>query len=158
MYPAHTNPVPSTSTFTPKPISTFQPISPQKTTTPETQNQNIESSPQSSLPCGQWTPANSTNTSATSSQDTPPHSQPQPFTPTRMHHTSPKPHKPQDKQQSLANTNTKPPTQPSIPDEETQRVPKSTNSSQVKHSKPQPIQKDECLCFYCNQPGHLKRR
>ena len=50
-----------------------------------------------------------------------------------------------------------PPTQPSIPDIETQCIPKSTNANQVKHSKPQPRQKDEHLCFYCNQPGHLKR-
>ena len=27
----------------------------------------------------------------------------------------------------------------------------------MKQSKPQPRQQDECLCFYCNQPGHLKR-
>ena len=27
----------------------------------------------------------------------------------------------------------------------------------MKHSKPQPRQQDERLCFYCNQPGHLKR-
>ena len=84
------------------------------------------------------------------------HSQPQPFTPTQMHHTSPKPHKPQDKQPSPVKTNINPPTQPSIPDVETQHIPKSTNGNQVKRSKPQPRQKDEHLCFYCNQPGHLK--
>ena len=60
-------------------------------------------------------------------------------------------------QHSPVKTNVNPPTQPSIPDEETQRVPKSTNGSQVKHSKPQPRPQDERLCFYCNQPGHLKR-
>ena len=74
-----------------------------------------------------------------------------------MHHTSPKPHQPQDIQHSPVKTNVNPPTQPSIPDEETQHVPKSTNGNQVKHSKPQPRQKDEHLCFYCNQLGHLKR-
>ena len=68
-----------------------------------------------------------------------------------------KTNKPQDKQPSLANTNVNLHTQPSIPDEETQRIPKSTNGNQVKCSKPQLRQKDECLCFYCNQPGHLKR-
>ena len=36
-----------------------------------------------------------------------------------------------------------------------QRVPKSTNGSQVKRSK-QP-QQDERCCFHCNQLGHLKR-
>ena len=85
MYPLHTNSLPSTSTF--------KPFSPQQVTTPNTKNQNTESSPQSSLPCGQQTPTSSTNTSDTPSQDTPPqpfvHSQPQPCTPTQMHHTSP---------------------------------------------------------------------
>ena len=160
MYPLHTNSLPSTSTFVPRPTSTFEPISPQQVTTPDTKNQNTESSPQSSLPCGQQTPTSSTNTSDTPSQDTPPqpfiHSQPQPCTPTQMHHTSPKPHKPQDKQPSPVKTNVNLPTQPSIPDEETQCVPKSTNGNQVKHSKPKPRQ-DERLCFYCNQPGRLKR-
>ena len=60
-------------------------------------------------------------------------------------------------QHSPVKTNVNPPTQPSIPDEEPQRVPKSTNGSQVKRSKPQPRQQDERLCFYCNQLGHLKR-
>ena len=32
-----------------------------------------------------------------------------------------------------------------------------TNGSQVKRSKQQPRQQEERLCFYCNQPGHLKR-
>ena len=54
-------------------------------------------------------------------------------------------------------TNANQPTQPSISDEEQECIPKSTNNSQVKHSKQQPRQQDECLCFYCNQPGHLKR-
>ena len=161
MYPLHTNSLPSTSTFVPRPTSTFQPISSQQVTTPDTKNQNTESSPQSSLPCGQQTPTSSTNTSDTPSQATPPqpfvHSQPQPFSPTQMHHTSPKPHKPQDKQPSPVKTNVNPPTQPFIPDVETQCIPKSTNGNQVKHSKPQLRQKDECLCFYCSQPGHLKR-
>ena len=148
------------STFIPRPTSTFEPISPQQITTPNTTNQNTESSPQSSLPCGQQTPTSSNNPD-TPSQVTPPqlfvHSQSQPRTPTQMHHTSPKPHKPQDIQHSPVKTNVNLSTQPSIPDEETQCVPKSTNGNQVKHSKPQLRQKDECLCFYCNQPGHIKR-
>ena len=161
MYPLHKNSLSSTSTFIPRPTSTFKLISPQQVTTPDTKNQNTESSPQSSLPCGQQTSTSSTNTSDTPSQDTPPqlfvHSQPQPFTPTQAHHTSPKHHKPQDKQPSPVKTNVNPPTQHSIPDVETQRIPKSTNGNQVKCSKPQPRQQDEHLCFYCNQPGHLKR-
>ena len=106
MYPLHTSSLPSTSTF--------EPISPQQVTTPNTKGQNAESSPQSSLPCGQQTPTSSTNTSDTPSQNTPPqpfvHSQQQPHTPTQTHHTSPKPHKPQDMQHSPVKTNVNPPT------------------------------------------------
>ena len=123
MYPLHTNSLPSTSTFVPRPTSTFEPISPQQVTTPNTKSQNTESSPQSSLPCGQQTPTSSTNNSDTPSQDTPPqpivHSQPQPCTPTQTHHTSPKAYQPQDKQHSPVKTNINPSTPPSIPDEET---------------------------------------
>ena len=61
MYPLPTNPLPSTSTSVPRPTSTFEPISPQQLTN-GTENQNTESSPQSSLPCGQRTPTSSTNT------------------------------------------------------------------------------------------------
>ena len=115
MYPLHTSSSPSTSTFIPRPTSTFEPISPQQLTTPNTENYNTESSPQSSLPCGQQTPTSSTNTSDTLSQNTPPqlfvHSQPQPRTPTQTHHTSPKSHKPQDMQHSPVKTNVNPPTQ-----------------------------------------------
>ena len=157
MYPLPTNLSTSTSTSAPRPTSTFEPISPQQLT----DNQNTESSPQSSLPCGQRTPASSTNTSDSPSQHTSPqpfvHSQPQPHNPTPMRHTSPKPHKQQDIQHSPVKTNVNPPTQPPISDEEQQCVPKSTNGSQVKHSKPQLRQQDECLCFYCNQSGHLQR-
>ena len=64
------------------------------------------------------------------------HSQPQPCNPTPTHHTSPKPHKLQDIQHSPVQTNVNLPTQPPISDEEQQHVPKSTNGSQVKCSKP----------------------
>ena len=67
MYPLPTNPLPSTSTSVPRPTSTFKPISPQQLTN-STENQNTESSPQSSLPCGQRTPTSSTNTSDTPSK------------------------------------------------------------------------------------------
>ena len=43
MYPLHTNSLPSTSTFVPRPTSTFQPISSQQVTTPDTKNENTES-------------------------------------------------------------------------------------------------------------------
>ena len=64
-----TNPPLATSTSVPRPISTFEPISPQQLKN-STENQNTESSPQSSLPCGQRTPASSTSTSDTPSQHT----------------------------------------------------------------------------------------
>ena len=88
MYPLPKTPLPSTSGFVPRPTPTFQPIAPD--TSPETVNahhthnpQNIETSPESSLPCGQRTPMGSTNTNSTPSQHTPPQSvvPPQPATP-----------------------------------------------------------------------------
>ena len=150
MYPQPTNfsPAPSNP---PKPSSIFQPNS---------VDQSTESSPQSSPPCGQRTPA-----ASTSSSDAPPshsqtplqlfvHPQHQPRIPTPTQHTSPKPQK-QQIQQTPVKSNANKPSQPSISEEDQQHVPKSTNGSQVKCSK-QP-QQDECLCFHCNQPGHLKR-
>ena len=152
MYPQPTNLSPSTSTSAPKPTSIFEPSS--------TSKQSTESSPQSLLPCGQRTPAASTSSSDAPSSHTPPqpfvHSQHQPKIPTPTQHTSPKPHK-QQIQQTPVKTNANQPTQPSISDEEQQRIPKSTNNSQVKNIKQQLRQQDECLCFYCNQLGHLKR-
>ena len=91
MYPQPTNLSPSTSTSTPRPTSIFKPSSPQQLT----DKRSTESSPQSSLPCGQRTPAGSTTTSDAPSSYTPPqpfvHSQQQPKIPTPTHHTSPKP-------------------------------------------------------------------
>ena len=135
MYPQPTNLAPSTSNTAHKPTSIFQPSSTDKST---------ESSPQSSLPCGQRTPAASTSSSDAPSSHTLPqpfvHSQHQPKISTPTQHT-----------------NANQPTQPSILHEDQQRVPKSTNGSQVKCSKQQLRQQDECLCFHCNLPGHLKR-
>ena len=151
MYPQPTNLSPSTSNAAPKPTSIFQPSSTDKST---------ESSPQSSLPCGQSTPTALTSSSDAPSSHTPPqplvHPQHQPKIPIPTQHTLPKPHK-QQIQQTLVKTNANQPTQPSILDEGQQHVPKSTNGSQVKCSKQQPRQQDECLCFHCNLPGHLKR-
>ena len=76
MYPLPKTPLPSTSGFVPRPTPTFQPIS--QDTSPKTVNihhtkgpQSIETSPESSLPCGQWTPMGSTNTNSMPSQHTP---------------------------------------------------------------------------------------
>ena len=150
VYPQPTNLSPSTSN-PPKPTSIFQPSSTDKST---------ESSPQSSLPCGQRTPAALTSSSDAPSSQTPPqpfvHPQHQPKIPTPTQHTSPKPHK-QQIHKTPEKTNANQPSQPSISDEDQQRVPKSTNGTQVKRSKQQPRQQDECLCFHCNLPGHLKR-
>ena len=129
MYPQPTNPSPSTSNVAPKPTSIFQPSSTDKST---------ESSPQSSLPCGQRTPAASTSSSDAPSLHTLAqpfvHSQHQTKIPTPTQHTSPKPHKKQT-QQTPVKTNANQATQPSILDEDQQHVPKSTNGSQVKRSK-----------------------
>ena len=83
------------------------------------------------------------------------HPQHQPKIPTPTQHTSPSPHKQHIK--TPVKTNANQPSQSSIVEEEQQRVPKSTNGTQVKCSKQQPRQQDERLCFYCNLPGHLKR-
>ena len=86
MYPQPTNPSPSTSTSTPRPTSIFEPSSPQQLT----DKQRTESSPQSSLPCGQRTPAALTSSSDAPSSHTPPqlfvHSQHQPKIPTHTSH------------------------------------------------------------------------
>ena len=88
MYPLPKTPLPSTSGFVPRPTPTFQPIvpdtSPEPVNTHHTNNpQNVETSPVSSLPCGQWIPVGSTSTNSTPSQHTPPQSAvpPQPATP-----------------------------------------------------------------------------
>ena len=82
-----------------------------------------------------------------------------------MHHTPPTPHITQNKQPSPLKTDVNPSTQPFIPAAETQPVSsspqqnilKSANGEGVKYSKQQMRQKDERLCFCCNQPGHLKK-
>ena len=61
MYPLPKTPLPSTAGFVPRPTPTFQPIapdtSPQTVNTHHTHNpQKIETSQESSLPCGQQTP------------------------------------------------------------------------------------------------------
>ena len=149
MYPQPTNLSPSTSN-PPKPTSIFQPSSTNKST---------ESSPQSSLPCGQRTPAASSNSADAPSSQTPPqmfvHPQHQPNIPTPTQHTSPSPHKQHIK--TPLKTNANQPSQSSIVEEEQQRVPKSANGTQVKCSKQQPRQQDERFCFHCNLPGHLEK-
>ena len=159
MYPLPKTPLPSTSGFVPRPTPTFQPIlpdtSPEPVNTHHTNNpQNVETSPESLLPCGQWTPMGSTSTNSTPSQHTPPQLvvPPQPATPQSHNsnntplHTQPQ-KTPQSspttqpKQQSPIGTNTNLATQPSIPAAEThqpvsssplQHIPKSANGEGVK--------------------------
>ena len=72
MYPLPKTPLPSTSGFVPRPTPTFQPSAPDTPAEPvnthHTNNpHNVETSPESSLPCGQWTPMGSTSTNSTPS-------------------------------------------------------------------------------------------
>ena len=75
MYAPPKTPLPSTSGFVPRPTPTFQPItpnaSPEPVNTHHTNGQNAETSPESSLPCGQWTPIGSTSPNSTPMQHTP---------------------------------------------------------------------------------------
>ena len=149
MYPQHTN--------------LSHPTSNPPKTTPNSQststNKSTESSPQSSLPCGQRTPAASTSSSDAPTPQTPPqmfaNTSHQPKIPTHTQHTSSSPHRQHMK--TPLKTNIDQSSQSSIVGEDQQRVPKSADGTQVKCSKPQPRQPDERLCFYCNLPGHFKR-
>ena len=146
MYPQHTD-------FS-------QPTSIQPKTTPTSQstltNNSRNSSPQSSLPCGQRTPAALTSSSDAPSSQTPPKTfttSHQPQLPTKTQHTSPSPHK----QHTPSKTNIDQSSQSSIAGEDQQHVPKSADGIRVKCSKQHTRQPDERLCFHCNLPGHLKR-
>ena len=129
MYPPPKTPLPSTFGFVPKPSSTFQPIAsaapPPAVNTHQTdRQQSAETSPGSSLPCGQWTPIGSTSITSTPSQHTPPQLvvQPQPATPqshnsdnihshTQSQNTPQSSPTTQSRQQSPIRTNTNPYTQ-----------------------------------------------
>ena len=184
MYPSPKTPLPSTSGFVPRPTPTFQPIAPAASPEPvnthhTNRQQNAETSPESSLPCGQRTPIGSTSITSTPSQHTSPQSAvpSQPATPQshksdniHSHTQSQKTSSPttQSIQQFPIRTNANLATQPFIPAAEThqsvsssplQHVPKSVNGKGVKSSKPEsrPSAPDGRLCFRCKQPGHLKK-
>ena len=127
MYPQHTDFLQNT------------PNLPKTNPQPASSNNSRNSSPRSSLPCGQRTPA-----ALTSSSDAPS---------TPIQHTSPNP----QKQHTPSKTNINPSSQSFITGEDHKRVPKSADGTWVKCSKQQHRQPDECLCFHCNLPGHLKR-
>ena len=123
MYPQHTNLSHPTSN-PPKTTPNSQPTS---------TNNSTESSPQSSLPCGQRTPAASTSSSDAPSLQTPPqmfaHPPHQPKIPTPTQHTSPSPHR---YIKMPLKTNVNQSSQSSIVGEDQQRVPKSADGTQVK--------------------------
>ena len=127
MYPQHTD------------LSQNTPNLPKTNPQPASSNNSRNSSPQSSLPCGQRTPA-----ASTSSSDAPS---------TPIQHTSPNP----QKQHTPSKTNINPSSQSFITGEDHKRVPKSADGTRVKRSKQQHRQPDERLCFHCNLPSHLKR-
>ena len=102
---------------------------------PTSSNNSNNSSPQSSLPCGQRTPA-----ASTSSSDVPS---------TQTQYTSPHPHK----QHTPSKTDLNRPSEFSIAEEDQQCVPKSADGTKVKCSKQQTRQPDERLCFHCNLPS-----
>ena len=138
MYPQHTNPSHPTSN-PPKTTPNSQPTS---------TNNSAESSPQSSLPCGQRTPATLTSSSDAPSSQTPLQTTShQPKIPTHTQHTSPTPHRQQVKTPLKTNFNQS--SQSSIVGEDQQHVPKSADGTRVKCSKQQPRQQDERLCFHC---------
>ena len=148
MYPQHTN--------------LSHPTSNPSKTTPNSQststNKSTESSPQSSLPCGQRTPAASTSSSDAPTPQTPPqtfaNTSHQPKIPTHTQHISSSSHRQHMK--TPLKTNIDQSSQFSIVEDQ-QRVPKSADGTRVKRSKQQPRQPDEHLCFHCNLPGHFKR-
>ena len=164
MYPPPKTPLPSTLGFVPRPTPTFQPFAPDASPEPVNTHhtnkpQNVETSPECSLPCGQWTPIGSTSTNSTLMQHTPPQLvvPPQPVMPQSHNsdnvHLHTQPQKTpqssstiQSKQQSPIGTNTNLATQPSIPATEThqpvssspsQHIPKSANGEGVTSSKPE---------------------
>ena len=164
MYPPSKTLLPSTLGFVPRPTPTFQPIAPDISPEPvnthhTNEQQNAETSPESSLPCGQQTPIGSASTNSTPSQHTPPQSvvPPQPATPQSHNSNNTHPHTQsqktpqsspttQSKQQFPIRTNTNLATQPSLPASEThqpvsssplQHIPKSANGEGVKSSKPE---------------------
>ena len=144
MYPQHT--------YFSQPTPNLPKTNPQSTSPDDSRN----SSPQSSLPCGQRTLAASTSSSDAPSSQTPPQTfttSHQPQFPTKTQHTSPSLHK----QHTPSKTDIDKSSQSSIAGEDQQCVPKSADGTRVKRSKQQPRQPDERLCFHCNLPGHLKR-
>ena len=141
MYPSPQTPVASTSGFVTRPSSRFQPITPaalspfQKTdaVSQPIEPQSNESSPGSSLPCGQDTPMalQPREQSPLSTQINP---STQPFIPAAAAHQT-------------------------VPGSPGQGTSKSVNGEGVKNCRQQGKSSapNECLCYCCKQPGYLKK-
>ena len=119
-------------------LSQTTPNLPKAKPQPTSSNNSSNSSPQSSIPCGQRTLA-----ASTSSSDAPS---------TQTQYTSPHP----NNQHIPSKPDLNRPSQFTITEEDQQRVPKSADGTKVKRSKQQTKQLDERLCFYCKLPGHLQ--
>ena len=165
MYPLPSTPLPSVSGFVPRPSPTFKPIPPKgqpTVTSPRSSDQpqkddSIETSPGSSLPCGQGTPQDPTSSTNESPSSSPQHS-PQQVLP----QPNPPPTTPSSRSQ--INPSAKPfipvaVAPQNVPSSPQQNIPKSTNGEGVKCSRQQGKSngQDERLCFHCKQPGDLKR-
>ena len=181
MYPLQKTPLPCTSGFIPRPSSTFWPIIPAAPSPatgkgaakpPQTQ-QSQETSPGSSLQCGQGTPTTPTDSQtpvqldgSTTCQGIPTNNSPA-YSQLTPHDVTPQTSP--IEQQSPIRTQTNPLSQNSIaapeatvPDTPEGKVPKSLNGGGVKNSRKQATTsttntQDSRLCFRCKQLGHLKK-
>ena len=181
MYPLSQTPFPCTSGFIPRLSSTFWPImlaAPSPATgvvaaKPPQAQQNKETSPGSSLQCGQGIPTaptdpqtpvqldGSTTYQGTPANNLPAHSQ---FTtPDVTPQTSPiEQQSPIRMQTSQLSQNSIKAPEATVPDSPEERIPKSLNGEGVKNSRKQATTsttnaQDSRLCFRCKQPGHFKK-
>ena len=134
MYPLPWIPLPSTSGFIPRPSSTFRPITPaapphatEEAKPPQTP-QSQESSPGSSIPCGQGTPTATSSQPPGQSDDSTSSQTPEATVPDTPEEKIPK---------SLNGEGVK---------NSRKQATTSTTATQ-----------DSRLCFRCKQPGHLKK-
>ena len=143
------------------------------TAKPHQTQQSQESSPGSSLPCGQGTPTATSNSQppaqpdgSTSSQGVPTKcsSMPSQFTPQSVTpQTSPiEQQSPIRTQNNLLSQSSIPAPEATVPDTPEEKIPKSLNGEGVKNSRKQATTsttntQDSRLCFRCKQLHHLKK-
>ena len=155
MYPLPQTPLPCTSGLVPRSSSMFEPtiqatasLAPKRVATyPVDEEQSNTMSPGSSLPCGQGTLTVATGATCSTSQ---------------TNHTL-------LGQESPIGIQNNPPAQriisapvATVPNTPEHKVPKSANGEAVKNSRkqgtaPTSTAPDGRLCFWCKQPGHLKK-